>query len=107
ARTAPCAHAPPRAECPFRDASCPYPKFTLGQPFAIGSAPPAASNTWSPARAAGRPLMNTVALPLVTTPIPCGAGPDTVGHVCVSVKAAIAATAAPAAPATAVCKPDA
>ena len=42
------------------------PTSTVEQPSEIGSAPPHASMTWSPCRAAGSLLISTVLLPFVT-----------------------------------------
>src|SRR5262245_11723677 len=75
------------------------------QPLEIGSAPPTASKTLSPWRAAGSLLMNTARAPFVTTPGPWTAGPETVGQACTSVMPAMADRAAAAAVASAVWKP--
>src|SRR5205085_4675372 len=65
------------------------PMMTVGHPIATGSEPPQASMTLSPIRTAGRLLMRTVALPLVTKPGPCGGMGQGMGQTCISAMLAI------------------
>ena len=80
--------------------------MTVGHPIAIGSAPPQASKTWSPWRAADRFPITTVVLPFVTKPGPCGGIGTGSGQMWMSERLAIDAMTALAAAAVAALIPS-
>src|SRR5947209_14237420 len=77
------AHPRPRKSLRSSKAVVLYPIMTVGAPNAIALGAPA-STIRSPCRAAGRPPMFTVGLPMATTPPTCGLMPSTSGHACMS-----------------------
>ncbi len=71
--------------------------ITVGHPRATGSGPAQASKILSPMRAAGRLLIITVPLPLVTNPGPWGGMGQGIGQMCMSLIGAMLDTVADAA----------